>query len=139
VAVYVTPFLSDAAIVADMTQVAVGVRDRVTLFFDPSRYAKYDQSLVRLTARVDIGVLNAEGVELLPTSRRGSHGLPWPARPQQPRGACGGYQLRQLTVLLRPTRMWSVGATVPIGSRAQRERTIRSCPKTNRKPMQSTV
>lgn len=62
---YVTPFLSDAAIVADMSQVAVGVRDRVTLFFDQSRYAEYDQSLVRLTARFDIAVLNPEGVEIL--------------------------------------------------------------------------
>jgi len=65
VSVYVTPFLSDAAIVADMSQVAVGVRDRVTLFFDQSRYAEYDQSLVRLTARFDIGVLNPEGLEIL--------------------------------------------------------------------------
>ena len=65
VSVYVTPFLSDAAIIADMSQVAVGVRDRVTLFFDQSRYAEYDQSLVRLTARFDIAVLNSEGVEIL--------------------------------------------------------------------------
>ncbi|AMY10666.1 phage major capsid protein, HK97 family [Luteitalea pratensis] len=65
VPVYVTPFLSDAAIVADMSQIGVGVRDRVTLFYDSSRYAEYDQSLIRLTARFDIAVLNPEGVELL--------------------------------------------------------------------------
>ena len=53
------------AIVADMSQVAVGVRDRVTLLFAQSRYAEYDQSLVRLTARFDIGGLNPEGVELI--------------------------------------------------------------------------
>jgi hypothetical protein len=63
--VYVTPFLSDAAIVADVSQIAVGVRDGVTLFFDDSRYAECDQSLVRLTARCGVGVLNLEGVEIL--------------------------------------------------------------------------
>jgi HK97 family phage major capsid protein len=41
------------------------VRDRVTLFYDDSRYAEYDQSLIRLTARFDIGVLNAAAVKLL--------------------------------------------------------------------------
>lgn len=63
--VFLTPRLSNAVIVADMSQVAVGVRDRVTLFFDDSRYAEYDQSLIRLTARFDIGVLNADAVQLL--------------------------------------------------------------------------
>jgi hypothetical protein len=36
-----------------------------TMFYDPSRYAEYDQSLVRLTARFDVAVLNPEGVEIL--------------------------------------------------------------------------
>ena len=39
--------------------------DRVTLFYDSARYAEYDQSLIRLTARFDIAVLNPERVELL--------------------------------------------------------------------------
>ena len=45
-------------------QIAVAVRDRVTLFYEDSRYAEYDQSLIRLTARFDIGVLNAAAIEL---------------------------------------------------------------------------
>jgi HK97 family phage major capsid protein len=63
--VYLTPLLSNAVIVAEMRQIAVGVRDRVTLFHDDGRYAEYDQSLIRLTARFDIGVLNAAAVKLL--------------------------------------------------------------------------
>jgi HK97 family phage major capsid protein len=65
VTVFVTPYVEDAVIVADMAMVAVGVRDHVTMFFDPSRFAEYDQSLVRMTARFDIGVLHAAGVEII--------------------------------------------------------------------------
>lgn len=63
--VYLTPYLSNAVLIIDMRQIAVGVRDKVTLFYDDGRYAEYDQSLIRLTARFDIGVLNADAIHLL--------------------------------------------------------------------------
>jgi len=63
--VYSTPHLSTSAIVADMSQEVIGVRDRVSLYYDSSRYMELDQVAVRLTSRWDIGLLDPKGVEIL--------------------------------------------------------------------------
>ena len=49
VAVYVSSHVGTVVIVTDMSMVAVGVRDGVTMSVDASRFADYDQSLVRMT------------------------------------------------------------------------------------------
>jgi hypothetical protein len=51
--------------VADTSAVGVGVRDRMTVHFDPYRFSDFDQSSVRVTSRWDMRVLNTAGVELL--------------------------------------------------------------------------
>lgn len=65
VPVYVTPHVGNIAVVADMSQVGVGVRDRWTTHFDPYRFAEFDQTAIRVTSRWDMQVLNVAAVELL--------------------------------------------------------------------------
>lgn len=52
-------------ILADMSQVAVGRDQDVTVALLAETYADFDQVGIRVTARFDIGLLNAEGVVVL--------------------------------------------------------------------------
>jgi HK97 family phage major capsid protein len=52
-------------ILADMTQVAVGRDEDVSIALLAERYADFDQVGIRVTARFDIGLLNATGVVVL--------------------------------------------------------------------------
>lgn len=52
-------------VLADMEQVAVGRDDNMTVSLLGERYADYDQVGIRVTARFDVGLLNAEGVVVL--------------------------------------------------------------------------
>lgn len=52
-------------ILADMSQVAVGRDQDVTVTLLSERYGDFDQVGIRVTARFDVGVLNAEGVVVL--------------------------------------------------------------------------
>lgn len=65
VPVYIAPAVDDVAIVADMSQVGVGVRDRMSVHYDPFRYSEFDQVAIRVTSRWDLQVLNEAAVELL--------------------------------------------------------------------------
>jgi HK97 family phage major capsid protein len=69
VPVYVTSVLpAGRAVVADMTQVAIGHRQEAIIKFDESRYFEFDQTGVRGILRFDIQPLNALGVEVLKAS-----------------------------------------------------------------------
>lgn len=52
-------------VLADMSQVAVGRDLDVNVTLLPERYADFDQVGIRVTARFDIGLLNAEGIVVL--------------------------------------------------------------------------
>lgn len=52
-------------VLCDMSQVAVGRDLDVSVTLLPERYADFDQIGIRVTARFDIGLLNAEGVTVL--------------------------------------------------------------------------
>ena len=52
-------------VLADMSQVAVGRDQDVNVTLLLERYRDYDQIGIRVTARFDIGLLNAEGVVVL--------------------------------------------------------------------------
>jgi HK97 family phage major capsid protein len=54
-----------SVILADTTQVAVGRDQDVAVTLLPERYADYDQVGIRVTARFDVGLLNAAGVVVL--------------------------------------------------------------------------
>jgi HK97 family phage major capsid protein len=72
--VFVTPHVGAAVVVADMCAIAVGVRDKMNVFYDPFRYSEFDQSAVRVTSRWDVGVLNPEGIEILTWREWGTAG-----------------------------------------------------------------
>lgn len=52
-------------VLADMSQVAVGRDQDVTVTLLSERYADFDQVGIRVTARFDVGLLNAEGIVVL--------------------------------------------------------------------------
>jgi len=52
-------------VLADASQVAVGIDQDVSVTLLPERYADFDQLGIRVTARFDVGLLNAEGVVVL--------------------------------------------------------------------------
>ena len=52
-------------VLADMSQVAVGIDEDVSVTVLSERYADFDQVALRVVARLDVGVLNGPGVVLL--------------------------------------------------------------------------
>lgn len=65
VPVYITPHVGDSIIVADMRYIAVGVRDRWNVHYDPYRYSEFDQSAIRVTSRWAIAPLHVEAVQVI--------------------------------------------------------------------------
>jgi HK97 family phage major capsid protein len=65
VPVYITPHVGTSIVVADMRHVAVGVRDRVTVHYDPYRFSEYDQSAIRVTSRWAIAPLHIAAVQVI--------------------------------------------------------------------------
>jgi len=67
VPVYVSGHVGTSIVVADMKHVAVGVRDKWTVHYDPYRYSEYDQSAIRVTSRWAIAPLHTEAVQVITT------------------------------------------------------------------------
>ncbi|AMY12482.1 phage major capsid protein, HK97 family [Luteitalea pratensis] len=67
VPVFITPHVGTSIVVADMRHVAVGVRDRVTVHYDPYRCSEFDQSAFRVTSRWAIAPLHPAAVQIITT------------------------------------------------------------------------
>ncbi len=65
VPVYLSTHLGTNVVVADMTRVAFGLRQAVSVFYDPYSRSKFDQVLIRATLRADLAPLHDEAVDVL--------------------------------------------------------------------------
>lgn len=65
VPVFLSTHLGTNVVVADMTRVAFGIRQHVSLFYDPYSASKKDQVLIRATLRADLAPLHDRAVDVL--------------------------------------------------------------------------
>ncbi len=65
VPVFLSTHLGTNVVVADMSSVVFGIRENISLFYDPYSRAKKDQVLIRATARADLAPLHDAGVDVL--------------------------------------------------------------------------
>ena len=74
VKVYITPAVGTSIVVADMRYIAVGVRDRWSVFYNPYQYASADQTAIRVTSRWAIARLHTEAVQIITTGVAATEG-----------------------------------------------------------------